>query len=377
MPVQPGVFHAEALRSAPVLKTFGFLPRWLQTSVSEANQAEINLLKSCRSDLDLVNTPVGECKHEYMHSVVGGSSDNPNLVCLPGYGAGVGFFFRNLDSMCSLFRMHAVDWLGTGLSGRPNFTAKTREETEDFFLDAFETWREKTGLEKFVLMGHSMGGYLAANYALRHPERVEHLILVSPAAVDKRPEDLERPKWAESPWTVRGQAWRTFSFLWNVGATPQMAIRGLGPWGRKLVGGYVNRRFTQGEHFTPEEASSMEDYFYHITASRGSGEFGLRHIMAPFAWGKAPLEDRLAELKVPVMFIYGESDWMDPSAAMRACKRMERARGPPQNACDRSVRVLPTAGHFVFLDQPKLFEKELVALRKALPDSKAPTSTDG
>jgi pimeloyl-ACP methyl ester carboxylesterase len=34
-----------------------------------------------------------------------------------------------------------------------------------------EGWRRAVGLEKFILLGHSMGGNLSAAYALKYPER--------------------------------------------------------------------------------------------------------------------------------------------------------------------------------------------------------------
>lgn len=69
------------------------------------------------------------------------------------------------------------------VAGRPAFTAKDRLSAENFFITALDKWRETMGLEKVILMGHSMGGYLAATYALQHPERVQHLVLVCPAGV--------------------------------------------------------------------------------------------------------------------------------------------------------------------------------------------------
>jgi pimeloyl-ACP methyl ester carboxylesterase len=80
--------------------------------------------------------------------------------------------------LSSAFRLYAIDLLGTGLSGRPPFRVRNREEAERFFVDSLDTWRQEQGLDKMVLMGHSMGGYLSACYALRHPERVQHLILM-------------------------------------------------------------------------------------------------------------------------------------------------------------------------------------------------------
>lgn len=95
-------------------------------------------------------------------------------------------FDRNMDFLCDHFWMHCVDWLGTGLSGRPKFTPKTTRETEDFFIEALKAWHDRQGFGKTILMGHSLGGYLAALYAHRYPEDVQHLILVSPAAVVPR-----------------------------------------------------------------------------------------------------------------------------------------------------------------------------------------------
>lgn len=97
----------------------------------------------------------------------------PPTVILHGYGAGLGFFFLNFQSLGdwaakrggSIF---ALDWLGMGLSARVPFrvTAK-RENTEervkqaeDFFLDALEEWRQKNGFDKMNLVGHSLGTLL-------------------------------------------------------------------------------------------------------------------------------------------------------------------------------------------------------------------------
>ena len=47
-----------------------------------------------------------------------------------------------------------------------------------------------------------------------------------------------------------------------------------------------------------EEVAAFEDYFYHITAARGSGEHALKYILKFRAWAHNPLEGQLQHLKV-------------------------------------------------------------------------------
>ena len=68
-------------------------------------------------------------------------------------------------------------------AGRPPFPAKTREDAEEFFLSGLQRWRETMQVDKMILVGHSLGGYLAASYALQYPQHVQHLVLVCPAGV--------------------------------------------------------------------------------------------------------------------------------------------------------------------------------------------------
>ncbi|XP_057793816.1 probable 1-acylglycerol-3-phosphate O-acyltransferase [Salvia miltiorrhiza] len=274
-----------------------------------------------------------------------GKEGAPTLVMVHGYGASQGFFFRNFDALAARFKVVAIDQLGWGGSSRPDFTCKSTEETEAWFIDSFEEWRKAKNLSNFVLLGHSFGGYVAAKYALKHPEHVQHLILVGPAGFTSETEH-------RSEWLTRFRAtWKgaILNHLWESNFTPQKIVRGLGPWGPDLVRKYTSARFgsySDGNILNEDESRLLTDYIYHTLAAKASGELCLKYIFSFGAFARKPLLQCASEWKVPTTFIYGHQDWMNYQGAQEARKQMKVP-------CE-IIRV-PQAGHFVFIDNPNEF----------------------
>ncbi|OAX76873.1 hypothetical protein ACJ72_08834, partial [Emergomyces africanus] len=137
-----------------------------------------------------------------------GEKTEQNLVILHGYGAGLGFFYKNFEALSRAkgWQLYALDMLGMGRSTRPPFKIHSKHrqkaigEAEDWFIDALEEWRIKRKLDRFTLLGHSLGGYMAVAYALKYPGRLNKLILASPVGIPEDPYAVsaEMPEPSES-----------------------------------------------------------------------------------------------------------------------------------------------------------------------------------
>lgn len=198
------------------------------------------------------------------------------LVVTHGFGGGVGFFYRNLRQLAAVpwLKVFAFDWPGMGRSSRLPFSADDVDGAERYFIEALEQWRISMGLERFVLLGHSLGGYLSAIYALRYPARVMRLILVSPVGIPRADgtEGHASRLARRSPLLVRLIRW-----IWESGITPQSLIRLSGPLGAALFGVFFTWRFGQ---LPAEERRALFTYAYQITAARSSSERALYAILS-------------------------------------------------------------------------------------------------
>ncbi|PWN34121.1 alpha/beta-hydrolase [Meira miltonrushii] len=141
-------------------------------------------------------------------------------------------------------------------------------------------------------------------------------------------------------------------FLWEANLSPFAILRTSTIFGPMLAGGYTSRRFAS---LPDEDLRALHAYCYDVFTSRGSSEYCLAHILAPFGFARMPMVHRISALPktLPVTFIYGERgiDWMDESGGNESVKALAKA-GNPHARCF----AVPHSGHHVYLDNPRAFD---------------------
>ena len=105
--------------------------------------------------------------------------DTLPVVLMHGLIGGSANYAMNIDELAQNRQVFAIDLLGFGQSSRFEF-ASDASEVERQYVQSLEEWRQKMRLDRFILLGHSMGGYLACAYAFKYPQRLAHLILNDP-----------------------------------------------------------------------------------------------------------------------------------------------------------------------------------------------------
>jgi len=95
-------------------------------------------------------------------------------------------------AVCPQHAIIAMDLRGRGLSDKP-----PKGYSEEHHIRDIHALMDHMGLERTVLMGHSLGGYISLDFAARYPERVEGVILLDAGA------DLSQEQWDKIGLAIR------------------------------------------------------------------------------------------------------------------------------------------------------------------------------
>ena len=122
--------------------------------------------------------------------------ERPTLVLIHGYCGASVMWTPMLKHFADKYRLIFFDMGGFGLNARPQqcYGSESADEAERWIIEWLGKVFEQLALpEKFLLAGHSCGGYLASLYASTWPDRVGQLFLISPGGTEPYKEETYDP----------------------------------------------------------------------------------------------------------------------------------------------------------------------------------------
>ncbi|MGK2966136.1 MAG: alpha/beta fold hydrolase [Tepidiformaceae bacterium] len=263
-----------------------------------------------------------------LHYQEWGDANAPAILMLHGFGVS-GHMFDEFASLTQdRYRLIALDQRGHGDSD----WSDDGDYSRDAFVADVEGFRQALGLDRFILMGHSMGGLNAVAYAVEHAEHVRALILVdvgpeaSKEGVDnihrftQGPDELDFEQFVEMAHKFNQRR-----SIENIRERMRFRLKPMenGKWTWKF-----DKRFRQAENGLRIGSELSNDESWQLFRS----------------------------VAVPTLLVRGaDSDVLMPDVADRAVGEMPRAR----------LVVVPKAGHSVPGDNPADFTE---AVREFLLD---------
>ncbi|KAL4456224.1 hypothetical protein ABPG74_014185 [Tetrahymena malaccensis] len=253
---------------------------------------------------------------QWIHTVACGKDPKkPKLVLVHGFAASSLSYYKMLMPLSQKYEVYAIDLPGMGLSSKPEWNFQGPEPVINFFVESIEQWRTKMNIEKFTLVGHSLGGYISGNYALQHPDRLDKVVLLSSAGVTKQTDEDIRRHMETSP--LHYKLWfKVFDYIW----TNQMTFNKLYSETKILPAELIMRQYMKMLKLPSEEYESWSQYMDKMLKLPESGEKAVFNMLQfPRCNAFLPLEQLFpGRLKVPVHFCYGgQLDWMCSDGAKK------------------------------------------------------------
>jgi pimeloyl-ACP methyl ester carboxylesterase len=253
------------------------------------------------------------------HLEILGAVGKPTVVLLHGAISSVQSWAGWIHSLSTKYRVVAIDLPGHGLTGETG----TRDYSRSGMVTFVHSVLKSLGEKRVALVGHSMGGGVAAEYAERYPDEVSALVLIDSAGIHIAGRlDTEAAKLARNPITRAVLPW----------VMPKWELtRAL----RKMYG-------------DPSKVTdALVDRICEIERFPGNRVGLIGHYLAPS--DDAVLEAGLSAIRVPVLIEWGGLDTVQP----RAAAEVFRQRIP-----GAQLVIYPGVGHDVIEEAAALSERD-------------------
>ncbi len=235
----------------------------------------------------------------------------PTVLLLHGVMASLHTWDGWVEALADRYRFIRIDVPGFGLSDpAPSLEDEAILRLVNGVLDAY-------GVERAVVVGNSLGGYIAALYAAHEPGRVQALTLISPAGY---PQPM--------PWLLRMASWPVIGkpFEW---ATPRPVVRHV-----------LNDVYGDA---APVTEATVERYF-ELNRARGNRK-ATRAVLREMAERRDQKPAWVSKIEAPTLLLWGELDnWVPVELADQWLEDVRHAE---------LIRY-PEAGHVAMEEIPQI-----------------------
>lgn len=238
------------------------------------------------------------------------------VLFLHGYTGNAEDWFPVFEQLPDKYNYLALDIIGHGKSDAPGDSAKYNVES---LVSQIKYVKDHLTQNKIFVHGYSMGGRLALNFAINHPDDVKGLILESTSAGIKN--DEERKKRYEDDLKIveyiENHTLEEFIDMWQ---------------DQELFN--TQRRFSN-------------DKLKKIKKKKSSGsKIGYSNSLKGFSTGiMPPVHDKLKKIPLKVLLITGDLDSKFTGINARLAKRFFKAKH----------KIVRNSGHNTHLEEPKRF----------------------
>jgi pimeloyl-ACP methyl ester carboxylesterase len=265
----------------------------------------------------------------HVHYQDEGDPGRPLLVLLHGFGDSFTSWEGWVRELTPKFHVISVDFPGHGLTRAPDGYLLGSDGLADF-VDAFAA---KLALPRFAVAGNSMGGGAAWQLAVRHPDRIDALILVDAAGFPNEKPPAEVPLAFKILQYPIGRA-----ILRNIDNRP-------------LIDAGLKTDVYDKSVITPALVDRWAEF------QRAPGHRAILMALNPRAHTQATLE-LLATIKVPTLVLHGASDVLiEPASAHKFAAAIPGAK----------LIMYAQVGHLPQIEIPQRSAADVTAFLETLP----------
>lgn len=237
-----------------------------------------------------------------------------SLILIPGFASGAWTWFRQVEELSKNFHVITFDPRGIGKS--TNDSSKI-SSMQTFVEDVLEVLDELK-IERANILGASFGGFVAQEFALSFPERVDKLILSCTTAggIDHVKPDIE--------------ILRSFS------PDPTLTVG-------ERIRKFIRPAFTK--EFNEHNADEVEEVCRLREINAVADEIYFAQLQAAFTFDTSK---RLSEIKNKTLVVTGDRDDVVP---------MQNSLNLAKNLPNAELKIIDGGSHLIFIENAEEFNK--------------------